>query len=54
MCREEKREGEEKRGREKEGNEMVCVKRRCLGFSSAGAFDIFSQGEDLERWPFLV
>ena len=29
-------------------NETMSVKRRCVGFISAEAFDIFRQGEDLE------
>ena len=37
----------------KRGTRWFALQRRCLGFSSAEAFDIFSQGEDLERWPFL-
>ena len=33
---------------ETEENETVRAKRRCVGFISAEAFDIFSQGEDVE------
>ena len=43
-----KREEERKRDGEKEENETVSAKRRCVGFISAEAFDIFIQGEDLE------
>ena len=32
----------------KEENEMVRFKRRCEGFVSVEAFEIFSQGRDLE------
>ena len=39
-----KREEERKRHGEKEENETVSAKRRCVGFISAEAFDIFSQG----------
>ena len=44
-------EGGEKRKRveEKEENEMETVKRRCEGLVSVDAFEIFSQGRDLER-----
>ena len=43
-----KREEKRKRDEEKEENETVSAKRRCVGFISADASDIFSQGEDLE------
>ena len=46
--RKEKRVEEKKRKGEKEENETVTVERRCVGFVSAEAFDIFSQGEGLE------
>ena len=36
------------REEEKEENETVSAKRRCVGFISAQAFDIISQGKDLE------
>ena len=32
----------------KEENGTVCAKRRCVGFISAEAVDIFSQGEVVE------
>ena len=44
---EEKRE-ERKREEEKEENETETVKRRCEGLVSVEAFDIFSQGGDVE------
>ena len=40
---------ERKREEEKEGNETVKAKRRSVSSNSGEAFDIFSQGEDLER-----
>ena len=43
-----KREEERKRDWEKEENETVSAERRCVGFLSAEAFDIFSQEEYLE------
>ena len=43
-----KRQEERKREEEKEENETVSAKRRCVGLVSSDAFDIFSQGEDLE------
>ena len=54
-----KRGEERKRDGEKEENETVSAKRRCVGFISAEAFDIFCQGEDLESgggvsWGGLV
>ena len=51
------REGERKKGQRgeerkreegKEENETVSAERWCVGLVSAEAFDIFSQGEDLE------
>ena len=42
------REEERKREREKEENETVSAERRCVAVVSAEAFDIFSQGEDLD------
>ena len=41
-CEKRKREGE------KEENETVTVNRRCDGFASVEAFDIFCQRGDLE------
>ena len=42
-------EGEKrKREEEIEENETVTVERRCVGFVSLEAFEIFSQGRDLE------
>ena len=48
--REAKEEQSEKRIREeeKEGNETLIVKRRCVNSVSTEAFDILSQGEELE------
>ena len=40
-----KRGGKEKGGEKEENG---TVKRRCVNFNLAGAFDIFCQGEDLE------
>ena len=37
-----------KREEEKEENKTVRVKRRCEGFVSVEASEIFSQGEDLK------
>ena len=45
----EKREREE----EKEENETVTVKRRCEGLVSVEAFEIFSQGRDVESFGDL-
>ena len=45
---EEERGEKRKREGEKEENETGSVKRRCNGFVSVKAFDIFSQGGDLE------
>ena len=46
--KEKKRRERGKERKEKEENETVTVKRRCEGFVSVEAFEIFSQGEDLE------
>ena len=48
--RKKKREKKEKRKREeeKEENETEIGKRRCEGFVSVEAFEIFGQGRDLE------
>ena len=53
---ERKKENERrKRDGEKEENDTVSAERKCVGFTSADAFHIFSQGEDLESWwCFLV
>ena len=52
VTEEEGKKGEERGGKERDGekeeNETVSAKRRCVGFLSADAFDIFIQGEDLE------
>ena len=42
-----------KREEEKEENETVTVKRRCEGLVSVEAFDIFSQGGDVESFGDL-
>ena len=48
------RKGEErKREEEKEENETVTVKTRCEGCFSVEAFEIFSQGGDLESYGGL-
>ena len=46
VCNENEEERDEKRRREeeKENNETVTVKRRCEGFVSVEAFEIFGQG----------
>ena len=44
---EKKREKRGKEKRRKKENETVTGKRRCVGFVSVEAFEIFSQGEDL-------
>ena len=46
----EKRKTEE----EKEENETETVRRRCEGLVSVEAFEIFSQGRDLESWSDLL
>ena len=49
-----KREEEGKRDGEKEENETVSAERRCVGFISNVAFDIFlSRGGFGELWCFL-
>ena len=52
MAKAEKNEGEtgekRKREEEKEDYKTETVKRRCEGLVSVEAFEIFSQGEDLE------
>ena len=48
--KEEEKGEKRKREEEKEENETVTVKSRCEGFVSAEAFEIFSQGLDLESW----
>ena len=46
-----KKMGEQRKGEEKkEENETVTVTRRCEGFASVEAFEIFSQGGDLESY----
>ena len=50
QARRPKKRGAKKRRREEEEeeNETGSVKRSCVGFVSVEAFDIFSQGRDLE------
>ena len=53
------RDEKRKREEEKEENETVTGKRRCEGFVSVEAFEIFSQGRDLEScgdvsWEHLL
>ena len=56
---EEERGDKRKREEEKGENKTVRAKRRCDGFVSVEAFEIFSQGRDLEScgglsWEDLV
>ena len=43
-----KKKGAKRGEGEKEENETGSVKRRCVGLASEEAFEIFSQGRDLE------
>ena len=45
---EEEMDKERTREEEKEENETVGAEMRCVGFMTAEAFDVFSQGENLE------